>query len=1102
MASTPKTQELYSAHIPALQVLMAMGYDYLSPEEALQRRGGKTTGLLLRDVLVEELKTRRFEYKGRSYPLSPNAIDQIMRELDTPALSEGLLAANERLYDKLTFGITVTEFVDGKKVQPTVQIINWEQADQNQYHVTDEFEVLSVQGTHHRRPDIVCFVNGLPLVVIEAKRPDPRNPRKDLIAEGVSQHLRNQGQAEIPQLFAYSQLLLSVNGQDGRYATAGTAAKFWAIWRDEEFDDAFFSKIKNKPLTAAQKNRLFAHREPWCREYFERLSAGELLPTGQDRLLIGLLKPARLLEFVRLFIIFDKRHGKIAARYPQMFGTRRMLEQVSRKDRHGARTGGVIWQTTGSGKSFSMVFLCKALVLHEELRHCRIVVVTDRIDLEKQLSRTFIAAGAFGSEIATRKEGEHAKARTGKDLAKRISQGNERIIFSIIDKFDRASKQSECFNPSADMIVLVDEGHRGHGGETHQRMRRMLPNAAYIAFTGTPLLKGEKTTNKFGPIIHAYTMQRAIEDKAVTPLLYEERIPALEVNDKAIDNWFERITAGLSDQQKADLKKKYARRGVIYKSTNRIELIAWDISTHFTENFKKLNKGLKAQLATESRLAAVRYHRYLTEIGMLDYAVVMSHPDSREGHTEVDEDERDQPEVQAWWEKHVGKQREEDYTRDVIAAFATDEGPDLLIVANKLLTGFDEPRNTVLYIDKPLKGHNIIQAVARVNRLHEEKRYGFLIDYRGVLKELDTAIREYQDLAEHTQGGFEIDDLEGLYHQLNTEYKRLPMLHERLWAIFKDVKNKGDREQYRQILIPQYAEDEHGNSYDSRQKVRDDFFEALTEFGLCLKIALSSAAFYQDHRFSEDDIRTYKRDLAFFTGLRQTARQDAQETVDFNVYEKQINQLVDKHVVGTAIREPEGVYIVNELGKEKPEDWSPEKTRNETDIIRTRIKRTIQQQLDDDPYAQKVFSELLKQAIAEAEALFDHPFKQYALFRDLQAKIDSRDLGDIAGIPDTLRQQPHARAYYGVLRLIQGEEVFKDIADEEHAVYVGMAFEIDKVVDKAVAEHSLNPLNIEADIRKQLLPPLFKLFGMDKAKDALDKIVHIMRVGLARKNEN
>ncbi|WP_017455061.1 type I restriction enzyme subunit R domain-containing protein [Herbaspirillum rubrisubalbicans] len=546
------------------------------------------------------------------------------------------------------------------------------------------------------------------------------------------------------------------------------------------------------------------------------------------------------------------------ARYQQFFGIRALLERINQRKPDGGREGGVVWHTTGSGKSFTMVFLTKALVLHQSTQACRVLVVTDRLDLEDQLARNFMNSGAFGSAVATKKDGEKAKVGSGRELAKRIGQGSERIIFTLLQKFATASKLPECYNPSADMIVLVDEGHRSHGGETHERMRKALPRAAYVAFTGTPLLKKDKTANKFGPIVHAYTMQRAVED------------------------------------------------GII------------------------------------------------------------SAPDSREGNTEVDESKL--PEVQKWWNSHVGKNAE-GYEQQVLQDFGSDGEPDLLIVVDRLLTGFDEPRNTVLYIDKPLKEHSLIQAVARVNRLHEAKRYGVLVDYRGILKELDTAVRAYQDLENRTQGGYELADIEGLYQQMSTEYKRLPGLHDELWAIFAEVQNKQDLEQYRQLLMPRYAEDEDGQTYDTRQKVRDDFYSALTAFGLCLQTALSSRSFFEDHSFSEADVHRYKEDLRFFTSLRTIARQDALETVDYSVYEQQIRRLVDKQVVGSQVREPKGVYLVHQLGApEAVEQWSEEKTRNETDMIRTRLKKTIEQDLADDPYAQKVFADLLKQAIAEAEA--------------------------------------------------------------------------------------------------------------------------------------
>ncbi|MEM9102457.1 MAG: HsdR family type I site-specific deoxyribonuclease [Pseudomonadota bacterium] len=1088
MSHLPETKEDYSSKIPAIKTLMALGWQYLSPAECLKKRGNNRE-VLLKDALIEQLKTRRFEYKGEEHPLSTNAIDQIVREIASPGLNEGLLTANERIYDKLCLGVTVTEFIEGKKHQPTIPIIDWQAINNNCFQVTEELEVLATNGTHTRRPDIVCYVNGIPLVVIEAKRPDSGNPNKNRVNEGVSQNIRNQKNDEIPQLFTYAQLLLAISGTDGRYGTTKTPAKFWANWREEEFAEDHFKKIKNTKQSKQTNQKFFGVREAEA-TYFTGLEAKEQLPTDQDRLLISFLSRDRILEFVRFFILFDKKVGKIAARYQQAFGIKALIDRVNQRNGGGGREGGVIWHTTGSGKSFTMVFLTKALLLHDSLKECRVLVITDRIDLEKQLSKTFLSGGAFGSEVATKKEGAKTRVRTGKDLAKRIGQGNERIIFSIINKFNTASKQPECYNPSDNIIVLIDEGHRSQGGENHERMRKALPNAAYVAFTGTPLLKDDKTTNKFGPIVHAYTMQRAVEDKTVTPLLYEERKQILDVNAKAIDSWFEKLTASLSEEQQRDLKKKFSKKGVVYGSENRLELIAWDIAMHFKENFKKLDLGLKGQLATDSKLSAIHYKQMLDATGLVTSAVVISPPDTREGHKDVDE--ATLPEVQQWWKNCVGGDVE-DYERDVLENFGTEGPPDILIVVDKLLTGFDEPKNAVLYIDKPLKEHNLIQAIARVNRLHEEKQYGLLIDYRGILKELDTAIADYQDLEKKTQGGYDIDDLEGLYAQMSTEYKRLPSLHDKLWTIFATVENRKDLEQYRQILVPKYVQDDDGHDYDTRQSVREDFYEALTEFGMCLKLALSSRSFFEDQSFTDEIIQSYKDDLRFFTNLRKIAKQDAHETVDYSVYDEQIRRLVDKHVVGESIVDPEGVILVNEMGKEKPEEWSEEKTRNETDIIKTRIKKSIDQALADDPYAQKVFSELLMEAINEAEALFDYPYKQYSLFEELEEKLNNRD---IEALPDVFGDNRHAQAYYGAFKLMLGDGYFSGLDKASHQALIDEAFAIDDIVKTAVAENSLNPQNIEAEIRKQTLPRLFKSIGLDSAKGVIEKVIDITRVGL------
>ena len=803
---------------------------------------------------------------------------------------------------------------------------------------------------------------------------------------------------------------------------------------------------------------------------------------------MSLLSPARLLEMTRYFTLFDKKAGKIVARYQQVFGIKRLIERISLKRKDGGREGGVIWHTTGSGKSFTMVFLSKALVLHHSLKQCRIVVVTDRVDLENQLSNTF----ASGGELAGKKDRIAAMATSGTRLAEQIGTGNERIIFSLIQKFNSATKLPQCVNKSPDIIVLIDEGHRSQGGETHNRMKQALPNAAFVAFTGTPLLKDDKTTNKFGPIVHAYTMQRAVEDHAVTPLLYEERIPDLDVNARAIDSWFERITLGLTDQQKADLKRKCASKGQIYSTDDRIRLIALDIANHFVKN---IDDGLKGQLACDSKASAIRYKKYLDEAGLFESAVIMSPPDVHEGNTEVDESTSS--EVAQWWKKNVGSTDEQTYTKQLIERFNKDESLKLLIVVDKLLTGFDEPKNSVLYIDKPLKEHNLIQAIARVNRLHPLKKFGLLIDYRGILAELDTTIQKYQDLASRTQGGYDINDIAGLYSQMSSEYKRLPQLYKTLMAIFSGVKNKHDIEQLRQVLVPK-LHDRDGELVDANLKVREDFYEALTAFASCLKVALQSASFFEDTSFSEKDRNHYKETLKQFSSLRQLVKQDAGETINYDQYAEQVRKLLDKHVVGVEVRDPSGVYEVGKMGQKQPKDWSEEKTRNETDIIKTRISKMIEQELRDDPYAQEAFSKLLRQAIEEAEKLFDHPLKQYMLFHEFEQQVQARKLSEL---PDAFVGHQHAQAYFGIFKKTLPETLSS--ADEQvQGHWVKLAFSLDDMVETSVAEHSINPQNIENDIRKKLLPLLFKECkavgaGMDQAKAMVEWVVKITRVGLS-----
>ncbi|MEI9534885.1 HsdR family type I site-specific deoxyribonuclease [Moellerella wisconsensis] len=1095
ISNTPNFQEEFSSKIPALSLLTNLGYKFIPPSECEALRGNtliihkkSTHQVVLLPVMRAFLAKQTFSFAGKQHTLSEAAIDKVMHELN-PAMNLGLKAANEKIYDALMYGVSVTEFIDGKKASPTIKLIDWHNIDSNAFHCTEELVIQNAEGTGNRRPDIVCFVNGLPLVVIEAKRPDSNKEGKSTNAEAISQHIRNQKQDEIPHLYAYSQLLLAINGYEGLYATCGTQDKFWAKWKEEHIPEAEFVRLKNHTLRDEQLNALFNHRPAKDKtDYLSLVAAGELAITDQDRLIVSLLRPERLLDMTRLFTLFDKKAGKIVARYQQVFGIKALIERINTFDDTGAREGGVIWHTTGSGKSFTMVFLSKALIWLEELAKCRVIIVTDRVDLEDQLSRTFASGG-----VLTDRDKKDAMATTGKRLAEQIGQGNERVIFSIINKFGSAIKHKNCYNDSPNIIVLVDEGHRSQNGENNIRMQQTLPKAAFIAFTGTPLLKDDKTENKFGKIIHSYTMQQAVEDKTVTPLLYEERIPELNVNDKAIDAWFDRSTSKLSDKQKTDLKRKFSQKGQIYQTADRIMLIAYDIADHF-QNFK--HQGLKGQLACDSKASAIRYKEALDKIGTVTSVVAMSAPDTREGHDVVDQESKDI--VQNWWKANVDKIDEKAYTKAIIEDFGRDDGPDIMIVVDKLLTGFDEPKNTVLYIDKPLKEHNLIQAIARVNRLHSKKQFGYLIDYRGILKELDTTIEKYQDLAERTQGGFDIDDLKGLYNRMDTEYKKLPGLHSDLWAIFNGVKNKQDGPALRQALAPKVHEVD-GKLTDTNLKKRDDFYSILTAFSNCMKVALQSATYFEDKSF-DNKRDLYKRDLKAFVDLRKQVREDADETINYDEYAEDIRSLLDKHIAGIEVKEPDGAYLVGNLGKDvKPQDISDDEARNQTDKITGRITKMIEQDLADDPYAQEYFSKMLKKAIEDARAMFDAPVKQYILFADFEQEVKDRKVADVPNdfMDDAGKLNKHAQAYFGLFKHLFDSELLTEKALDNEKL-VALAFDIDAVVNDAVAEYSINPAEIENAIHMKLLPLLFAELGLDNAQKLIEEVLKITRLGIAR----
>lgn len=1021
--NTPSFQEDHISQVPALQLLPNLGYVYLRPQEVHLERKGRLANVLLEGILAEQLRRRRFKYRGQEHPFTEANIQAAILALkDVPF--DGLVRTSEKIYDLLSLGKALEQTTDGDTKSFTLQFIDWENPTNNVFHVVEEFEVERTGSNETCRPDIVLFVNGIPFAVIECKRPDIKAP----LEQAVSQNIRNQADDYIPKLFTYAQLLVGVTKNEAAYGTTGTAAKFWCGWRElrdgKPVDvTAEVAAVVNRPLPRAQKDRLFGERYAYVRAYFDELEGETRQVTEQDKAIYSLCRPERLMELAWRFIVFDAGEKKIA-RYQQFFTVKNILARVRELGRNGRRQGGVVWHTQGSGKSLTMVMLAKSLALEPAIVNPVIVLVTDRVDLDEQIWKTFHQCGK-----------EPVQAQTGKHLAELINGGNENVITTVLDKFEAAIKAGEKWSDSENVFVLVDEGHRSVYGGKGAKMKQALPNGCFIGFTGTPLMKGEKITAvEFGGLIEpSYTIDQAVKDKAVVPLLCEGRLVLQQVDQKAIDKWFEVVTKPLSPAQRADLKKKFATADQLNKAERKIYEAAFDISEHYSQNWQ--GTGFKAQLAAPSKLAALKYKKFLDEFGKVTSEVVISAPDTREEQETVEE--VDTEEVRAFWKKMMAKYGgEKEYNKQIINAFKHAPEPEILIVVSKLLTGFDAPRNTVLYVCRSLVEHNLLQAIARVNRLYEGKDFGHVIDYFGVLQELGEAMDVYGHLP-----GFEKDELAGTVVDVATEVASLPQKHSELWDVFKTVKNRLDEEEYEQLL----ADDE----------IRARFYEKLCAYHKALGIALSTMEFLRDSPEKEQE--RYKKDAAFFLKLRASVKRRYAEEIDFKEYEKKVQKLVDMHIKAEGVQQITAQVNIFEREQFQAEIEKLTTTASKADTIAHRTQRTITEKMDEDPVFYRKFSKVLQEAIdAYRQGRIDE-VEYLKRATDAKEAVLNRTGDDL---PAGLKGRDEAKAFYGVVN-----EVYEGLALKEEAVPYGaanaaadMAVQIDDEIQKRlVVDWRTNP---------------------------------------------
>lgn len=1021
--------EINASQRPALALLDAMGYTYISPADCDKQRGSRYH-VLLRDILRGQLRRlNRYAYAGAENEFSAANIERAMEDLNEP-LTDGLVRTSEKIYDALLLGKSYPETVgDGKMLSFNLRYIDWDNPQNNVFHVTEEFAVDSQDRQHNARPDIVLFINGIPFAVIECKA--PHIP----VEEAVGQMIRNQQAAYIPHLFKFAQLVVATNKNAVKYATAGTPKKFWSVWKEQDAD--------------------------WLQA---RLSAlvPDRMPTEQDRNIVSLFSPERVYELIRYFILFDANVKKVC-RYQQFFAVREIMKTIAESDEHGNRRSGVIWHTQGSGKSLTMVMLAKYILMELKDCHPRVVIVTDRKELDAQIAATFAHTRLTP-----------ARATSGRHLVELVNSARADVITSIINKFNTVERQ-EVKNPSRDIFVLVDESHRSNYGLMATRMRSVFPNACYIGFTGTPLMKSEKNTMaRFGRLIHKYTIRDGVEDGAIVPLIYEGRFVEQKVDEENIDLWFKQTTRRLTEAQREDLRRKWSSIRRLTSTDARIKRIALDISEHFIEGYK--DTGFKAMLATNYKRDAIRYLECFEQFGDLSCAVVISPPDMREGVDDVDEGADDL--VVSFWNKMMQQYGDADRYEEAIKNRFCDGEIDILIVCSKLLTGFDAPLCQVLYIDKELKEHGLLQAIARTNRLHEGKDYGLIVDYRGLIEKLDTAMDMYSGAGlENFDGG----DLKGVVVDVMSAIGNLRSAYTQLVELFAPVGSISDVEAVEVFL----ADD----------KMRQDFYTLLCAFGRALHLVLNAEQAY--NALSKEERQKYQDTFIFFSKVRRSVKLQYCDAIDNAEYEPLMQNLLDTHLSVAGLKKitsPIDILNKDDFEKELEELGS---LRSKADAIASRMTRSISEKRDENPAYYDSFSKRIRDALAlykekvisEAEYLA----KMRTILGDYHAGRNT------VSYPERIKNNVHAQAFFGVLTAL-----FDEVEDER--ITPDFVAEVSEEITKIVASHSQVDWTNNKTIHDRISQDIDDLFykyekehGLKLSFDLIDKIIdNVKTVALRR----
>lgn len=906
---------------PAVEVLQALGFTYVAPE-ALEGE---------RDTLKETVLSGRLEKALRKLNpwLSPDNAKKLVRSL-TGLQAASLIESSEKVHTLLTYGTAIEQ--DGQPSR-NVRFFDFETPRNNELIVTRQYTVKGVKK--HIRPDVVLLINGIPIAVVECKSPTLGEGWKH---EAIDQFARYQElddkyrELGAPKLFETVQVLVASCGQAAVYGTVTTPHRFYAEWKTPW------------PLGLDQLRAQFGRE-----------------PTAQDVTLAGLLAPANLLDLLRNFVVFERdqatgRTIRKLCRYQQFTAVNKAIERAAKAKRAEDR-GGVVWHTQGSGKSLTMLWLALKLRRDPTHENPTLVIVTDRRDLDEQITKTFRACGFPNPE----------RADSVRSLRALLSGPGGKTVLTTVQKFQelsatrtdtkRRSKDVEfpVLNEARNLFVLTDEAHRTQYGGLAGNMRRALPNAAFFGFTGTPIDKNDRSTlSTFGPYIDTYTIEQAVADGATVPIFYEGRLAELRVVGNTLDALFNRVFADRSEEEREAIKKKYGNEQTLAGAPKRIEMIALDLIEHYTQFIGP--NGFKAQVVGCTRENAVLYKEALDRLHGPQSAVIISGSNKDPEHL-------------------VRHHTSEEQRKDLIARFLKKDDPlKILVVCDMLLTGFDAPVEQVMYLDSPLKEHTLLQAIARVNRTADGKTFGLIVDYWGVSEALTEALAIFAP-----------SDVKAAMTPKADELPRLQARHANVLRFFLRVKDKDDLDTCVAVLEP--------------ADVRAQFNEAFKKFGQSLDMLLP-----------DPKALAYVGDAKWLGKIRQAAAATHRDdSIDISDCGAKVRKLIEEAVTAEGIQ-----ILVKQVSLFTPEFEEKLKALKSTEAraseMEHAIKHEIHVKLDENPVFYTSLRERLEQLIEDRKAKRIDAAQQLQLFEDLRKELRGHaQAADEVGLSET------GFAIYGVL---------------------------------------------------------------------------------------